>query len=251
MTRPRLAVCSVLLAGSTVIGAAPQDAGDENVVEIRVIADRLDATLSRYDAPDAPRLLFRPMAFLNDLPASWRSSVTAPETARAETLALRASRRAYDGAPPVMPHSRNFVRTKTCLDCHAEGMWLGKRFGPPMSHPHLTQCMQCHVESRNLDLPGSGMAVENVFDGLVSPSGGEVAWAGAPPVMPHATFMRTDGLSCHGPDSYPGLRTDHPERSNCVQCHGTAASLDQRSPFFTGSATLVERPATAADEPTP
>ena len=40
-------------------------------------------------------------------------------------------------------------------------------------------------------------------------------------MMPHGTFMRTRCLSCHGEYGYPGLRTDHPRRVNCVQCHIT------------------------------
>ena len=60
--------------------------------------------------------------------------------------------------------------------------------------------------------------------------------------MPHATLMRTDCLSCHGPASYPGLRTDHAQRVNCVQCHAVAASLDQTSPYFSGNATMVLPP---------
>ncbi len=172
-------------------------------------------------------------------PTRWQPLVEDRAAARFETLAQRASRRAYDGAPPVMPHSRNFVKTKTCLDCHGDGIWLGKRFGPALSHPHLVSCAQCHVESRNLEVPAGGVAVANDFAGTDAVTGAARPWPGAPPVMPHATLMRTDCLSCHGPASYPGLRTDHPQRANCVQCHAVAATLDQTSPFFSGNASML------------
>ncbi len=83
------------------------------------------------------------------------------------------------------------------------------------------------------------MPVANLFEGTASPPGAVRPWAHAPPVIPHTTLMRTDCLSCHGPAAYAGLRTDHPQRSNCVQCHAVAASLDQTSPFFTGKATML------------
>ena len=61
----------------------------------------------------------------------------------------------------------------------------------------------------------------------------------APPVMPHSTLMRVNCLACHGPNGYRGLRTTHPERLNCVQCHAVAAEADQSSPYFTGRPELV------------
>jgi cytochrome c-type protein NapB len=154
------------------------------------------------------------------------------DAARAETRADRATRRAYDGAPPVMLHTRNFVASKSCLDCHADGIWLGNRFGPPLSHPHLVSCRQCHVEATNREVVASGPVPGNVFERLDAPRPLSRPWVGAPPLMPHGTLMRTDCLSCHGPGGQPGLATDHPQRTNCIQCHAGAASLDQTSPFF-------------------
>ncbi len=190
------------------------------------------------DEPSAARRLSSPAAIYRG-PVRWQPLVVDPAAARSRTLADRAANRAYDGAPPVMPHSRSFVRTRTCLDCHADGIRLGNRFGGPLSHPHLVQCVQCHVESRNLDIPPGVAPAPNLFEGASSPRGAVRPWAGAPPVLPHATLLRTDCLSCHGPAGSPGLRTDHPQRTNCVQCHAVAASLDQTSPFFTGNATML------------
>ena len=190
------------------------------------------------DEASSARRLSSPAAIYRG-PSRWQPLIADPAAARSRTLAARATRRAFDGAPPVMPHSRSFVRTKTCLDCHADGIRIGGRFGPPLSHPHLVQCRQCHVESTNLEVPPRGTPVANLFEGTTAPQGAVRPWPGAPPVIPHTTLMRTDCLSCHGPGAYGGLRTDHARRSNCVQCHATAASLDQTSPFFTGNATML------------
>ncbi len=179
-------------------------------------------------------------------PLRRRLLVAARPVSRDETLQQRAALRAYDGAPPVMPHSRNFIKTKSCLDCHAEGIHLGDRVGPPLSHPHLINCMQCHVERQNLELHPAP-PIENAFRGAEAPAGSERPWTHAPPVMPHTTFMRTDCLSCHASEAYPGLAIDHPERGSCLQCHAPAASLDQTSPFFSGGATLLRQPEDKAE----
>ncbi len=205
------------------------------------------------DEPDQQsdeRRLSNPTA-IHRGPTGWQPPVGDTSKARLQTLVERATNRAYDGAPPVMAHSRSFVKTKSCLDCHADGFRLGKRFGPALSHPHLVQCVQCHVESRNLDVPPSGPPVPNFFEGTTAPFGVVRPWTGAPPVIPHTTLMRTDCLSCHGPNGYAGLRTDHAGRTNCVQCHAVAATLDQASPFFTGNSTMLlpSIPAARQDAP--
>lgn len=261
MTARRLSRVVVLagagaLAALVVAGPAPQDrpttrpqATDDvppNRVIERELRDRDQEW--RYVPPSIARLLTAPRPSRPG-PEGWRPLVPDRDEARTTVLARRAVLRAYDGAPPVMPHSRSFVRTKTCLDCHAEGIRIGERLGPPISHPHLLNCLQCHVESTNLDLPMPGRAPANAFDGTTLPFEGARAWPGAPPAMPHATLMRTDCLACHGPAGDPGLRTAHPERSNCVQCHAPAAALDQTSPFFTGNDPMrVTAPPGAAEK---
>jgi cytochrome c-type protein NapB len=67
----------------------------------------------------------------------------------------------------------------------------------------------------------------NSFVGLNPPLKGTRAWPLAPPTIPHSTLMRSDCLSCHGPQGLYGLRTPHPERQSCVQCHVPGAELDQ------------------------
>jgi cytochrome c-type protein NapB len=234
----------VALAAVTLVIADPQEAATsqpaaDDARAVRELIRSLGETDDAYGTPSPQHIIAAPTIVLPG-PPQWTPHITDTDAARRRTLAQRAAHRAYDGAPPVMPHSRNFVKSKTCLDCHADGIWLGERFGPPLSHPQLVHCGQCHVETKNLELPFDIEPLGNTFSGQIAPHGGAQAWAGAPPVMPHTTLMRSRCTSCHGPESYPGLRTDHPYRLNCTQCHAPAAALDQTSPFFTGTTTLVE-----------
>ena len=185
--------------------------------------------------PDVRRTLTSPVREAPQLDR-WHPMVADPDMARWDELEDRARWRAYDGAPPVMPHTRNFAQRKSCLECHANGIRLGGRFGPAVSHPQLLNCRQCHVESRNLDLPFPEPRVDNSFEGRLAFLEGHRAGPGAPPMMPHTTLMRTRCLSCHDSDGAPGLRIDHSDRMNCVQCHAVPAGLDQSSPYFRSAA---------------
>ena len=135
--------------------------------------------------------------------------------------ATRALRRAFDGAPPVVPHERFEA---DCLSCHgAKSVEVpGLGFSPPMPHAAtpglsaLSRCTQCHVFRSTDDV-----FVANAFVGLAQDlRRGERATTGAPPVMPHPVFMRENCLACHtGPAAREEIRTTHPERDNCAQCH--------------------------------
>lgn len=152
--------------------------------------------------------------------------------ARARSMEQRASLRAYEGAPPVIPHAIADLNVQTCRACHAQGLVAGGKVARMVSHTYLTNCTQCHVEASS-PLPGSDRGPENTFVGIrPSGYGGTRAWAGAPPVMPHSTFMRTNCVSCHGEHGYDGWRPDHLSRTNCVQCHAPAAEFTQLSPSF-------------------
>ena len=144
---------------------------------------------------------------------------------KAATLALRASRRAYTGAPPTIPHPVDANLTGNCLACHGAGIKVGDRIAPKISHTHFTNCTQCHAQAGTPGL-GPEFPVTNTFVGLESPTHGSRAWPGAPPVMPHQTAMREDCTSCHGVTGRPGIRTTHPNRANCLQCHATGAALN-------------------------
>lgn len=149
---------------------------------------------------------------------------------RAAALARRAERRAYDGAPPTVPHPVTQLGAPPCLTCHRAGMDVAGRLAPAMPHGELGSCLQCHVVS-GAPMPGETLAggppTENSFRGLEAPLRGERASAVAPPVVPHPTVMRERCASCHGVLS-SGVRSTHPWRESCLQCHAPSAALDQR-----------------------
>lgn len=144
----------------------------------------------------------------------------APAAALAPSV-IRAERRAYDGAPPVIPH-RPFAAA--CLTCHASGAPAvpGHAFAPSSPHgqtPGMSagaSCVQCHVFRQTRDI-----AAANSFVGERPVARRSVrGLAGAPPPVPHALFLREDCLACHaGPAARPEIRCFHPEQVNCVQCH--------------------------------
>ncbi|MFO0609528.1 MAG: hypothetical protein U0324_40570 [Polyangiales bacterium] len=156
---------------------------------------------------------------------------TVPDAQWEAALAARMQRRAYDGAPPTIPHPVRQQDFPNCLTCHGEGMRVAAQVAPAICHETHSSCVQCHVPS-NGPVPGappSGVIPfeDNAFAGLQPPTRGERAWAGAPPTIPHATTMRQRCDSCHGPLAL-GLRTSHPWRQSCTQCHAPSAALDQR-----------------------
>jgi len=154
------------------------------------------------------------------------SEESTPE-ARQQALSERGSRRAYDGAPPVIPHAVGQREPADCLACHERGARIAGKAARPLSHERYASCTQCHVVQ---NAPGPLVTVqpENTFSGLRSFGDGARAWNGAPPTIPHPTRMRSRCDSCHGPNGLFGLRTPHPERQSCQQCHAPSAQLEQR-----------------------
>lgn len=143
----------------------------------------------------------------------------------------RTSRRQYDGAPPTSPHPLDQMSAATCLECHGQTTVISGITVPQMSHQLQQNCLQCHVSSAG---PTStwrtrpvSLAAGNGFIGKAQPGYGGRAYVGAPPVMPHTTWMRQTCISCHGPGGTSAFRTSHPERQNCLQCHAVNATLDQ------------------------
>jgi cytochrome c-type protein NapB len=121
--------------------------------------------------------------------------VATPEQ-RAQAVARRKTHRAYDGAPPTIPHEIDQSEVPGCLACHGEGMKLGNRVAPKISHPPYQSCTQCHVVG---DSP-----------------------------RPLAPYKDTPGNNFVGLASAGNGARSHPERRNCQQCHGSSARLDQR-----------------------
>lgn len=190
----------------------------------------------RYEQVDR-RKLGPNAAWANDvreLQESPAAALRAPasEQERAAAIAERTRRRAFDGAPPVIPHPIQQDTSAACLACHGQGLRIKDRSASRLSHPPYANCTQCHAPSAGpwpthdpkLLAPLAG----NDFAGA-RPVAGARATPGAPPTVPHSLGMRTDCLSCHGPAGVFGLRTSHPERQNCLQCHAPSAAFDLRA----------------------
>ena len=170
--------------------------------------------------------LARPPAF---------TSATPPLTADERVLlsARRIARRAFNGAPPTVPHPIDQYQSSSCLACHGQPTRIGTVDVPQMSHEAYTHCIQCHAPSQG---PGTALArsplalsspsVENQFVGLPPPAGGTRAFFNAPPTIPHSSAMRQNCVSCHGPGGSSLIKTTHPERQNCVQCHALDAARE-------------------------
>ncbi|MFO0880689.1 MAG: nitrate reductase cytochrome c-type subunit [Gemmataceae bacterium] len=155
--------------------------------------------------------------------------VVRTEEMRQQALADRARNRAYDGAPPTIPHGTDQMTTASCLLCHGQGIRVADRIASKISHPHYPNCTQCHVEMSRLELDrqSSTTVVDNKFVGAYRSGPGGRASPGAPPTIPHSTWLRQDCLSCHGLLTRPGTRTTHPWLTSCTQCHAPSAALDQ------------------------
>lgn len=142
----------------------------------------------------------------------------------------RVKTRAFEGAPPTIPHLVDDVRAEKCLVCHGEGVRIGNRVASKMSHPRFSNCVQCHVVKQSTGpFEDPPLNAVNQFVGVARPGPGLRAHPTAPPSVPHATFMREDCMSCHGLLTRSGLRTTHPWFTNCLQCHAPSAALDQHS----------------------
>lgn len=177
---------------------------------------------------------------LNSLPRTSGQLSDQPvmsEADRAEVLQCRADRRAYDGAPPVIPHAIETIEVQSCVACHSvdANVVIAGKNTPKMSHPLLANCTQCHAPSEGSNFLKSndlaGLNVESLFVGAESPGPGEKAYDGAPPVVPHRLNMRQNCMACHGNGMANTVSTSHPQRKNCLQCHAPNASFDNRERY--------------------
>lgn len=155
---------------------------------------------------------------------------------REAALARRATRRAFEGAPPMIPHAIDQVAISACLSCHEHGTKVANLVAPAMSHPVYGSCVQCHVATRDpLSDAATSPPPVSTFVGVAARTG-ERAWPGAPPTIPHSTWMRDRCESCHGVFGSLGMRSTHPWRQSCTQCHAPSAALDQRAAIALGGA---------------
>jgi cytochrome c-type protein NapB len=161
--------------------------------------------------------------------------------------------RAYPGAPPGIPHplTAEEFRTDACRTCHERG-GFSLRFSayvPLTPHPERGICLQCHVgvdsvigvADLNAD-PNTRCSLCHEPNGGPPRPDGSLTWSTTvwprlpqltpdldPPPIPHQLQFRENCLTCHaGPAAVAEIRTKHPERANCRQCHvrqDPAASL--------------------------
>ncbi len=127
--------------------------------------------------------------------------------------------RAFYGAPPTVPHpiEEGSIGAKDCLKCHQNGGFVDKfqAYTPVTPHPDKANCVQCHVQVKTTSFFVPSSWVSNS-----APHTGNQALKGSPPTVPHSLQLRENCLSCHaGPSAVKEIRTTHPERVNCRQCH--------------------------------
>lgn len=235
----------VVVAAFTLVGFI------QGIADVRPpVRQRFTARTSSSDETTAPAARsYRELAAAPlSVNAAWHSSletlkferpgpfdrvVRTPEM-KALALADRTANRAYDGAPPLVPHPLDQQSAANCLACHRDGIRVGDRVATKISHAHFSGCTQCHVEARHSSPVSEEPFAGNSFSGMSRSGPGLRALIGAPPVIPHTTWLREDCSSCHGLVARAGLRTTHPWLSHCTQCHAPSSELD-RIPFTTST----------------
>jgi len=244
----------VLLAIVLVVSVSGYFMGLRQTATTTAPSRDLEEIIARKDEAtgEAPRVReYSLMRFLPKANHGWSNTVahfpapvadlalTNPPSPEERLLAVqqRRARRAFEGAPPVIPHAIDQTSAISCLACHGEGKVINQRVASRISHPPFSNCTQCHVPAavtiaRDPD-PALAAPATNTFRGLTSFSAGLRAFPGAPRTIPHPTWMRNDCMSCHGPGGAFGLRTSHPGRQSCTQCHAPSADQDQRGLFLT------------------
>ncbi|MFV0237862.1 MAG: nitrate reductase cytochrome c-type subunit [Flavobacteriales bacterium] len=143
----------------------------------------------------------------------------APDNPNRRTYDAYMKNRAYNGAPPYIPHATESsisMGGKDCLQCHENGGYVAKfkNFAPRTPHPSYLNCRQCHVPMDTQQL-----FVSNSFT-PVKVNLNNNALQSSPPTIPHGLQLRSNCLACHaGPAAPKEITFDHPERANCLQCH--------------------------------
>ena len=167
-----------------------------------------------------------PLELIRSEGAAFHPSVSAvplthqPDTdVKVRTLADAYSLRHYPGAPPRIPHAVESTdgSGQSCNVCHERGGFVSKynAYTPVTPHPDYSNCMQCHVEKIT-----ENRFVETSFVAQTAPALHRPALPGGPPPIPHTLQLRENCVACHaGPAAPLAIRTTHPERINCRQCH--------------------------------
>jgi nitrate reductase (cytochrome), electron transfer subunit len=164
--------------------------------------------------------------------------------AHPRTLATFRALRAFAGAPPRVPHglSADEFRGGLCNTCHERGGYSPRfaAYVPVTPHPELADCLQCHTSDAALvGTPLPDRRADALCRQCHRPerdaAGPVLDWEpapwpavlrrppdGTPPPVPHDLQLRGNCLACHmGPSAVTEIRTAHPERADCLQCHLT------------------------------
>jgi nitrate reductase (cytochrome), electron transfer subunit len=139
--------------------------------------------------------------------------------AKRRTLKEFYARRAYPGAPPLIPHGveNDGIIADRCLTCHENGGYVPSynAYAPVSPHPEKESCRQCHVPQ---ETSKPFVATDWTYPKI--PKRNVTALGGSPPRIPHKLQLRENCLACHsGPGAVEEVRVSHPERENCQQCH--------------------------------
>lgn len=181
--------------------------------------------------PGAPEAVTDPATAENPTGGEPMAGATTPgEMSREGALDRRPARRAFEGAPPLIPHVVDQT-THDCRACHQKRVTVAGNPAPVMPHRIFQSCQQCHVQANNpffakQRTAGGPLPAGSNFEPV--PIGkGVRAHAAAPPQIPHPTAMREQCTACHGKLGYEGMKTTHPERTLCRQCHVVGGELNQ------------------------
>lgn len=232
------------------------------IIAVERLTHRTPATAEQLDAFLA--LPQEPIASEADVFLTREALLVDPDgrrrvSAHPRTLATYRRLRAFPGAPPRVPHGLTSaeLRAPTCNTCHERGGY-SQRFGayaPLTPHPELPACLQCHVvdavvtgttfpvapddRCRQCHAPGrqASSAPQLDWEPAPWPQVRRPAIEGDPPPIPHHLEFRGNCLTCHmGPNAVAEIRTTHPERTNCRQCHVRA---DDNATEYVRTATVV------------
>ena len=198
-------VLATLLMGATIY-----------VLGNNLVAERQTAVI--LPARDVPPVILKEAGMFEE--ASRQAGAVEDQPASRRDLAQFYSRRAYPGAPPVVPHlllDKRSMGGRGCLGCHHQGGYVPafKAYAPVTPHPGWLNCLSCHVP-----IADKSSFRETTFVPLARPQIGQAWLPGAPPPVPHSLEYRANCRSCHaGPGAIKEIRTTHPARQNCRQCH--------------------------------
>lgn len=236
LTSPMTASNEQVAPASSAVHSDGKAPTDRRVIPATAYADMF-GFVNRWARQESMQL-----AALRQEPYDLFASKKVDEAEKTTSLADRETRRAFNGAPPTVPHPTDQLSSTACMACHGEGLLSKSLRAGKMPHPYYFSCTQCHVE-QHADFALATATYENSFEGVKAPTSGSRAYQGAPPVIPHTTWMRSDCLSCHGRTAAPGMESTHPWRNNCLQCHGESSLLNQtkltNSPAFLPASEII------------